>query len=90
MVYDMKYCENCGRAHDGPLWETFLDGDNKPLEILVCSSPLFKEKERNEKEKAEDKNSENEETSSAPESDKHKEEYDWEEEVKYEGFEFKF
>ena len=90
MVYDMKYCENCGRMHDGPLWETFIDGDNKPLEILVCSSPLFKEKEPDEKEKAEDKTSDNKETSSTPKPDKHKEEYDWEEEVKYEGFEFKF
>ena len=90
MVTDMKYCENCGRMHDGPLWETFLDGDNKPLEILVCSSPVFKKKDANEKEKIEDKNSENEETSSTPESDIDKEEYDWEEEVKYEGFEFKF
>ncbi len=76
--------------HDGPLWETFLDGDNKPLEILVCSSPVFKKKDANEKEKIEDKNSENEETSSAPEPDIDKEEYDWEEEIKYEGFEFKF
>ena len=54
----MKYCENCGRMHEGPLWETFLDGDNKPIEILLCSEPRYKEDE-----------SEN---------------YDWEEEIKYE------
>ena len=90
MVYDMKYCENCGRMHDGPLWETFLDGDNKPIEILVCSTPLLKKEDTNEKEEDEDKATENEEPSSTLESDKHKEEYNWEEEIKYEGFEFKF
>ena len=84
----MKYCENCGRMHDGPLWETFIDGDNKPLELLLCSTPRYKEED--EKEKAEDKTYENEETPSETEPDKHKEEYDWEEEVKYDGFEFKF
>jgi hypothetical protein len=45
MVYDMKHCENCGRVHEGPLWETFLDGDNKPIEILVCRSPVMKRKD---------------------------------------------
>ncbi|SVB10230.1 uncharacterized protein METZ01_LOCUS163084 [marine metagenome] len=44
--------------HEGPLWETFLDGDNEPLEMLLCSEPRYKEDE-----------SEN---------------YDWEEEIKYE------
>lgn len=33
----ISYCANCGRpAHDGPLWETMLDGDNKPVTIEVC------------------------------------------------------
>ena len=84
----MKYCENCGRMHEGPLWETFLDGNNKPLELLLCSTPRYKEED--EKEKNEDKTYENEETPSETEPDKHKEDYDWEEEVKYDGFEFKF
>tara|TARA_B100001287_G_C22681528_1_gene530700 strand:+ start:1137 stop:1328 length:192 start_codon:yes stop_codon:yes gene_type:complete len=31
------YCANCGRpAHESPLWETMLDGDNKPVTIEVC------------------------------------------------------
>ena len=31
------YCGNCGRPkHDGRLVEQFIDGDNKPLEIIVC------------------------------------------------------
>ncbi len=92
MVYDMKYCENCGRAHEGPLWETFIDGDNKPLELLLCSTPRYKEED--EKEKAEDKTYENEETPAETDTDRHKgyesENYDYEEEVKYDGFEFKF
>ena len=83
----MKYCENCGRMHEGPLWETFLDGDNEPLEMLLCSEPRYKEDDET-KEKAEDKTYENEETPSEPETDKHKgdnsENYDWEEEIKYE------
>lgn len=30
-------CGNCGRpAHDGPLWETMVDGDNNPVTIEVC------------------------------------------------------
>ena len=36
-----KYCNNCGRIHDGRLVETFLDGDNKPIEIVVCSGPVY-------------------------------------------------
>ena len=33
----ISYCANCGRpAHDEPLWETMLDGDNKPVTIEVC------------------------------------------------------
>jgi len=31
-----KVCQNCGREHEGKLVETFMDGDNKPLEIVVC------------------------------------------------------
>ena len=32
-----EFCANCGRpAHSGPLWEQFLDGDNKPVMIEVC------------------------------------------------------
>lgn len=94
MVYDMKYCENCGRAHEGPLWETFIDGDNKPLEILLCSTPRYKKEDIDDKEKAEDKTYENEETPAETDTDRHKgyesENYDYEEEVKYDGFEFKF
>ena len=35
------YCNNCGRKHDGRLVETFLDGDNNPIEIVVCSGPVY-------------------------------------------------
>jgi len=62
----MKYCQNCGRMHEGPLWETFLDGDNEPLEMLLCSEPRYKEDD----ETKEDDN--DEETPSKPEGDKHK------------------
>jgi hypothetical protein len=41
------YCANCGRpAHDGPLWETMLDGDNKPVTIEVCKSFRIHNKEK--------------------------------------------
>tara|TARA_B100000282_G_scaffold296182_1_gene277365 strand:+ start:510 stop:683 length:174 start_codon:yes stop_codon:yes gene_type:complete len=31
------HCANCGRpAHENPLWEINLDGDNKPINIKVC------------------------------------------------------
>ena len=36
-----KYCNNCGRIHTGKLTETHLDGDNKPLEIVLCNGPVF-------------------------------------------------
>lgn len=29
-------CLNCGRKHEGKLVETFTDGDNKPIDIVVC------------------------------------------------------
>ncbi len=33
----MEYCANCGRPkHEGRLVEQFIDGDNKPVEIIVC------------------------------------------------------
>jgi len=38
-----KVCQNCGREHEGVLTETFMDGDNKPLEIVVCSYPRYLE-----------------------------------------------
>lgn len=41
----MKVCQNCGRAHEGTLYETFTDGDNKPIEILVCQHPRYKQDE---------------------------------------------
>jgi hypothetical protein len=31
-----KTCLNCGRKHEGKLIETFTDGDNQPIEIVVC------------------------------------------------------
>ena len=41
------YCANCGRpAHDGPLWETMLDGDNKPVTIEVCKFFRVQNKEK--------------------------------------------
>jgi|TARA_B100000902_G_scaffold11592_1_gene14110 hypothetical protein len=41
----IKYCQNCGRQHEGRLVEEFKDGDNKPIEILVCSEPRYSEDE---------------------------------------------
>ena len=35
-------CQNCGRQHEGQLIETHLDGDNKPVEIIVCDQPRYK------------------------------------------------
>ena len=40
-----KYCNNCGRIHTGRLVEEHLDGDNKPLEIVICNGPVFIDKE---------------------------------------------
>ncbi len=46
----MQYCENCGRpAHEGRLIETFRDGDNKPIDIVVCEQ--FRYKQDDEKNK---------------------------------------
>jgi len=44
----IKYCQNCGRPHEGVLKETFTDGDNKPLEIVVCSYPRYLEDKEDE------------------------------------------
>ena len=41
----IKYCQNCGRAHEGRLIEEFRDGDNKPIEIVVCAHARYKEAE---------------------------------------------
>ena len=35
-------CQNCGRSHEGKLVETFTDGDNKPIEIIVCEQARYK------------------------------------------------
>lgn len=40
-----KYCNNCGRIHTGRLVEEHLDGDNKPLEIVICNGPVFIDKD---------------------------------------------
>ena len=37
----MKVCLNCGRVHEGRLIETFMDGDNKPIDIVVCQHPRY-------------------------------------------------
>jgi|TARA_R110002074_G_scaffold73805_1_gene169201 hypothetical protein len=36
-----KYCNNCGRKHTGRLVEEQLDGDNKPIEIVICNGPVY-------------------------------------------------
>jgi hypothetical protein len=41
----IKYCQNCGRTHEGRLIEEFKDGDNKPIEIVVCDSPRYEEED---------------------------------------------
>ena len=41
----IKYCQNCGRAHEGRLIEEFKDGDNKPIEIVVCDSQRYEEED---------------------------------------------
>ena len=41
----IKYCQNCGRAHEGRLIEEFKDGDNKPIEIVVCEHPRYEEED---------------------------------------------
>ena len=37
----MKVCQNCGRPHECRLIETFRDGDNKPIDIVVCEHPRY-------------------------------------------------
>jgi hypothetical protein len=37
----MKVCMNCGRQHEGRLIEEFRDGDNRPIEIVVCQHPRY-------------------------------------------------
>ena len=37
----MKVCLNCGREHEGRLVERFRDGDNKPIEIVVCQHARY-------------------------------------------------
>ena len=37
-------CQNCGREHEGKLIETFTDGDNKPIEIVVCEQARYETK----------------------------------------------
>ena len=44
----MLICQNCGRAHEGRLIETFMDGDNKPIEIVVSTYPRYQEEEVDE------------------------------------------
>ena len=38
-----KTCQNCGREHEGQLVETFTDGDNLPVEIIVCYHARYEE-----------------------------------------------
>lgn len=38
-----RVCQNCGRQHTGKLIETFTDGDNKPIKIIVCEHARYKE-----------------------------------------------
>ena len=45
------YCQNCGRQHEGRLIEEFKDGDNRPIEIVVCENPRYLEEEKDGKEK---------------------------------------
>ena len=39
----MRTCQNCGRDHEGRLVEEFKDGDNKPIEIIVCYHARYDE-----------------------------------------------
>jgi len=43
-----QYCQNCGRKHEGRLIETFTDGDNKPIEIVLCDYPRYLEDKKDE------------------------------------------
>ena len=42
----IKYCQNCGRAHEGRLIQEFRDRDNKPIEIVVSEHARDKEEEK--------------------------------------------
>ena len=39
----MRTCQNCGREHEGRLVHEFKDGDNKPIEIVVCQQARYDE-----------------------------------------------
>ena len=39
----MRTCQNCGREHEGRLVEEIKDGDNKPIEIVVCNQARYNE-----------------------------------------------
>ena len=39
----MRVCLNCGRIHEGRLIEEFKDGNNNPIEIIVCEHPRYEE-----------------------------------------------
>ena len=41
----MQVCMNCGRSHEGRLIEEFRDGDNRPIEIVVCQQPRYETEE---------------------------------------------
>ena len=36
-----RVCQNCGREHESRLVETFTDGDNQPIEIVVCEQARY-------------------------------------------------
>ena len=36
-----QVCQNCGREHEGKLVETFTDGDNMPVEVVVCEQARY-------------------------------------------------
>ena len=38
-----RVCLNCGRKHEDKLVETFKDGDNKDIEIVVCEQARYGE-----------------------------------------------
>ena len=39
----MRTCQNCGREHEGRLVEEIKDGDNNPIEIIVCYQARYNE-----------------------------------------------
>ena len=41
----IKVCQNCGRAHEGRLIGEFKDGDNRPIEIVVCEHARYEEED---------------------------------------------